>query len=97
MGNHEADKHCLTLYIGGENARSRAAINNLEEICNEDLDEQYEIEVVDIRENPGVAEEEDIVAVPTLIKYLPPPLRRIIGDLSRKEKVIVGLDLKTKQ
>ena len=86
-------KFRLKLYITGHTARSEQAIRNMEKICNEDLDSKYELVVVDVLEDPQLAEDEKIIATPTLVKELPPPLRRLIGDLSDKEKVLLGLDL----
>jgi len=84
----------LTLYVTGQTSRSERAIANLRRICEEDLQGQYQMIVVDVLERPQLAEDEKILATPTLIKALPPPLRRIIGDLSDKDKVLLGLDLK---
>ncbi len=87
------DKFQLKLYISGKTPRSENAIRNLRHICEENLNTQYEIEIIDIIEHPELAEDERILATPTLIKALPPPLRRLIGDLSETEKVLVGLDI----
>ncbi|MEW6734438.1 MAG: circadian clock protein KaiB [Acidobacteriota bacterium] len=87
------NKYLLKLYITGHTARSERAIANLRRICDEELGGQYEMMIIDILERPQLAEDEKIVATPTLIKQLPPPLRRIIGDLSDTEKVLLGLDL----
>lgn len=89
----EHQKFLLKLYITGHTARSERAIKNLRRICNEELNGRYEMQVTDILEQPQLAEDEKIIATPTLIKALPLPLRRIIGDLSDTEKVLVGLDL----
>lgn len=89
----EYQKFLLKLYITGHTARSERAIKNLRRICNEELNGRYEMQVTDILEQPQLAEDEKILATPTLIKALPLPLRRIIGDLSDTEKVLVGLDL----
>ncbi len=86
-------KFALKLYITGKTSKSERAINNLKNICDEELGGQYEMKVIDVLERPQLAEDEKILATPTLIKELPPPLRRIIGDLSDKEKVLLGLDL----
>jgi len=85
----------LRLYIAGETSRSRQAIANLQHICEAEMGADCKIEVVDVLDNPELAEKEKILATPTLIKILPPPLRRIIGDLSQTEKVLVGLDIST--
>jgi circadian clock protein KaiB len=87
------NKYLLKLYITGHTPRSERAIANLERICEEELGGQYEMLVIDILERPQLAEDEKILATPMLIKQLPPPLRRIIGDLSDTDKVILGLDL----
>ena len=86
-------KQVLKLYVCGQTAKTRTAVANLRAICKEDLDNQYEIVVIDILEHPQLAEDEKILATPTLIKQLPLPLRRVIGDLSDKERVLFGLDL----
>lgn len=78
----------------GRSLRAEQAITNLRRICDEDLSGEYDIEVIDVLENPQLAEDEKILATPTLIKKLPPPLRRVIGDLSDKEKVLLGLDIR---
>lgn len=86
-------KYLLRLFVTGQTTRARHAIANLTAICEEQLGGQYEIEIVDVLEQPEVAERDRIIATPTLIKLLPPPVRRIIGDLSDSEKVLLGLDL----
>jgi circadian clock protein KaiB len=86
--------YVLRLYVTGQTPRSRAAIENLQKICEDNLAHRYTLEIVDIYQNPEACREQQIVAAPTLIKSLPLPLRRIIGDLSDQEKVLVGLDLK---
>ncbi len=83
----------LKLYVTGNTARSQRAIANLKRICQQDLQNQYEMVVIDVLARPQLAEDEKILATPTLVKQLPPPLRRIIGDLSDTEKVLLGLDL----
>ena len=87
-------KYVLTLYVTGTSPRTRIAIENLNRICKEDLIGKYELEIVDVLEHPQRAEDERILATPTLIKQLPPPLRRVIGDLSDKEKVLLGLEVR---
>lgn len=77
----------------GKTPRAEKAIANLRRICEEDLKGQYELHIIDVLENPQLAEDEKILATPTLIKRLPPPLRRVIGDLSDKDKVLLGLDV----
>jgi circadian clock protein KaiB len=83
----------LKLYITGQTPRSARAVGNLRKICDEDLGGLYELQIIDILEHPQLAEDEKIMATPTLIKELPPPLRRIIGDLSDKERVLLGLNI----
>lgn len=87
------EKFKLRLYIAGKTAKSERAIANLKEICAVDLKERYVLQVIDVLEHPQLAENEKIIATPTLIKELPPPLRRVIGDLSDAERVLIGLDL----
>lgn len=88
------NKYVLRLYITGQTPKSERAIENLRRICEEELNGQYEMVIIDVLERPQLAEDEKILATPTLIKELPPPLRRIIGDLSDKEKVLLGLELR---
>ena len=90
-------KYLLRLYITGNSVRSRRAIANLLKLCQDELSNQYKLEIIDVLEEPHRAEQERILVTPTLIKQLPPPLQRIIGDLSNREKVIFGLDLITKR
>lgn len=87
------NKFVLKLYITGQTPASARAVANLQKICKQELDDRYELQIIDILERPQLAEDEKILATPTLIKELPPPLKRIIGDLSDKEKVLLGLDL----
>lgn len=84
----------LRLYIAGETSRSMAALANLQKICDEHLAGKYHVEVVDLLKNPHLAEGDQILAVPTLVRRLPPPLKKIIGDLSNSQRVLVGLDLR---
>ena len=88
------DKYILRLYITGATIRSSLAITNLKKICDEYLEGRYELEVIDLYQKPCLAKDEQIIATPTLIKKLPLPFRRIIGDMSNEEKVLMGLDLK---
>jgi len=83
----------LTLYVAGQTPKSVAAIRNLERICSEHLDDSYVVKVVDLKENPKLAREHNIVAIPTLVRQLPVPIQKIIGDLSDTEKVLVHLQL----
>jgi circadian clock protein KaiB len=87
-------KYLLTLYVTGTSPRTKIAIENLDRICKQELDGRYELEIVDVLEHPQRAEDEKILATPTLIKQLPPPLRRVIGDLSDKDKVLLGLEVR---
>ncbi len=84
----------LRLYIAGKTPRAIKAIQNLERICEEHLAGRYRIEVIDLLETPTLAKGDQIVAVPTLVRRLPPPLKKIIGDLSNAERVLVGLDIR---
>lgn len=86
--------YVLRLYVTGTSPRAQVAIANLRRICEQDLRGQYDLEIVDVLEHPEIAESEKILATPTLIKQLPPPLRRVIGDLSDKEKVLLGLEVR---
>jgi circadian clock protein KaiB len=88
------NKYQLKLYITGHTTRSERAISNLRRICEEELRGAYEMHIIDILERPQLAEDEKILATPMLIKQIPPPLRRLIGDLSDTEKVLLGLDLR---
>lgn len=90
-------KFLLKLYVTGQTPKSRRAVSNLRQICETQLAEQYEMEVFDVLEHPQLAEDERIIATPTLIKELPPPIRRVIGDLSNTEKVLLGLDLEPRE
>lgn len=84
----------LRLYIAGKTSRSVTALNNLKKYCEEHLKGQYSIEVIDLLANPQLAEGDQILAIPTLVKKVPEPVRKIIGDLSNREKVLVGLDIR---
>src|ERR1700676_3840544 len=86
--------YVLRLYIAGSTPRSARAISNIRKICEEHLEGRYDLEVVDISQHPTLAEGEQIIAAPTLIKKLPLPLRRFIGDMSHTERILVGLDLR---
>lgn len=83
----------LKLYVTGLTSRSKSAIANLIEICNSEYGENYRLDIIDVLEHPELAEEEKILATPSLIKSLPPPMRRLIGDLSDREKVLHSLDI----
>jgi circadian clock protein KaiB len=84
------------LFVTGASPRTSTAIENLKRICEQELEGRYELEIIDVLENPEMAEDERILATPTLIKSLPLPLRRVIGDLSDKEKVLLGLEVQPK-
>jgi circadian clock protein KaiB len=87
------DRYVLRLYVTGLTPRSARAVNNLRAICDEFLEGRYDLEVIDIYQQPVLTKGEQIIAAPTLIKKLPLPMRRIIGDMSNRERVLVGLDL----
>lgn len=84
----------LRLYVAGQTPKSIAAFSNLKKICEEHLKGKYRIEVIDLLENPTLARGDQILAIPTLVRKLPEPVRKIIGDLSNTERVLVGLDLR---
>ena len=83
----------LRLYVAGQTPKSIAAFSNLKKLCEEHLQGQYRIEVIDLLENPALAKGDQIFAIPTLVRKLPKPIKKIIGDLSNKERVLVGLNL----
>ena len=84
----------LRLYVAGETPKSLAAMENLRRICEEHLQGRYEIEVIDLLEQPQLARGDQIVAIPTVVKKVPKPLRKLIGDLSNTDRVLVGLDIR---
>lgn len=88
------DRYVLKLYVTEITPAIQQAIDTLTNFCEDELTQCYDFRVIDIRENPQLAEDERILATPTLIKELPPPIRRVIGDLSDREKVLLGLDLR---
>ena len=90
----DAGAYTLRLYIAGQTPRSTAALTNLRRICDEHLAGRYTIEVVDLRVHPQLAAGDQILAVPTLVRHLPTPIKRIIGTLSDTDRVLVGLDLR---
>lgn len=92
-GSAEASRWNLRLYVAGQTPRSLTAFKNLKDICEEYLKGQYHIEVIDLMENPTLARGDQILAIPTLVRKLPQPIRKIIGDLSNTERVLVGLDI----
>lgn len=87
----------LRLYVAGKTAKSVAALNNLKKYCEEHLKGQYTIEVIDLLVQPQLAEGDQIFAIPTLVRKVPEPIRKIIGDLSNEEKVLVGLNIRPAQ
>jgi circadian clock protein KaiB len=91
-----ATKYILKLYVTNKTASSVKAIENVKDILKNELNNLYDLEVIDVLKNPQLAEEDKILATPALVKALPPPVRKIIGDLSDREKVLLGLDLTTK-
>jgi circadian clock protein KaiB len=84
----------LRLYVAGQTPKSVAAMNNLKRICDEHPETKCTIEVIDLLKNPKLARDHQIVAIPTVVKAVPSPLRKLIGDLSNKERVLVGLDIR---
>ena len=90
-GGGDPDWWYLRLYVAGQSVKSLRAFANLKDLCERHLAGRYEIEIIDLIENPSLAGGDDILAVPTLVRRLPPPLRKVIGDLSDTERVLVGL------
>ena len=88
-----SDTFLLRLYVAGQTPKSMAAFVNLKKICEEHLAGRYKIQVIDLLENPRLADGDQILAIPTLVRQLPEPVRKIIGDLSNTERVLIGLDL----
>ena len=84
----------LRLYVAGQTPKSVTAFANLKKLCEEYLQGQYQIEIIDLLQHPELAKQDRILAIPTLVRRLPPPMRQIIGDLSNQEKVLLGLDIK---
>jgi circadian clock protein KaiB len=91
---HDSEKWELRLYTAGQTPKSLAAIKNLKKVCEEHLAGRYQIEVIDLLKNPRLAKDDQIVAIPTLVRKLPDPVRKIIGDLSDTERTLVGLQLR---
>jgi circadian clock protein KaiB len=87
-------QYLLKLYVTGKTPKAEAAIANLRRICDDELQGRYELQIIDVLEHPQAAEDDRVLATPTLIKRLPPPLRRVIGDLSDKHKVLLGLEVR---
>lgn len=96
MINNSEEKWHLRLYVAGQTPKSVTALKNLKRYCEEHLKGKYDIEVVDLLQNPQLAEGDQILAIPTLVRKMPEPIRKIIGDLSDTERVLVGLDLREK-
>jgi circadian clock protein KaiB len=92
--NQTGERWDLRLYTAGQSPKSLAALNNLKRICDQHLAGRYSIEVIDLMKNPRLAKDDEIVAIPTLVRKLPAPLRKIIGDLSNEERALVGLQLR---
>jgi circadian clock protein KaiB len=95
-GKPAAPKWELKLYVAGQTAKSLQAFSNLKHICEVHLDGEYHIEVIDLLKNPQLAKGDQILALPTLVRKLPAPVKKIIGDLSNTERVLVGLDLRAR-
>ena len=93
----EPKAYRLRLYVAGQTPKSVLAFNNLKQICEDHLQGRYEIEIIDLLENPQLARGDQILAVPTLVRRLPEPIKKIIGDLSNTERVLVGLDLQERR
>jgi circadian clock protein KaiB len=97
-GSHSRQaKYVLRLYVSGSTLKSALAIENIKRVCEQHLKNRYDLEVIDIYQQANLARDEQIVAAPTLIKRLPLPLRRLIGDLSNEKKVLAGLDVRMRQ
>ena len=96
LGKRESPAYVLRLYVAGTTPRSLRALSNIKAICEEHLHGRYDLQVIDVYQQPGLAKSEHVLAVPTLIKKLPAPLQKWIGDLSNTEQVLVGLDLRPK-
>jgi len=96
MPGKNQEKWELRLYVAGQTPKSTLALSNLRAYCEEYLESKYHIEVIDLLKNPQLAQGDQILAIPTLVKKVPQPIRKIIGDLSDKEKVLVGLDIRKK-
>ncbi len=93
LQKNDNEKYILRLYVAGMSPKSIVAIENIRKICEENLKGRYDLEVIDIYQQPQYAKAEQLLAAPTLIKKLPLPLKRLIGDMSNKERILVGLDL----
>ena len=91
--DHDAERWNLRLYVAGETPKCVQAFQHLKQICEEHLQGRYSIEVIDLLKNPTLAQGDQIIAIPTLVRQLPPPVKKIIGDLTNTERVVVGLNL----
>ncbi|MDF0553478.1 circadian clock KaiB family protein [Kamptonema sp. UHCC 0994] len=94
LNSPESEKWELRLYVAGQTPKSVTAFANLKKLCEEYLCGQYRIEVIDLLQNPNLAKQDHILAIPTLVRKLPAPIRQIIGDLSNQEKVLLGLEIR---
>lgn len=97
LASKSKEKYLLRLFVSGMTPKSIHAIDNLKKICEEQLHGRYDLEIVDISQQPEIVKKDEIIATPTLIKELPKPIRRIIGDLSNKERILIGLNLKPRK
>ena len=97
VAKRQTERYVLRLYIAGLTPRSTLAIQNIRKLCEEHLGGRYDLQVIDVYQYPVLAEGEQIIAAPTLIKKLPLPLRRFIGDMSHTERILLGLDLRVKK
>ena len=97
MPSSEGKAYQLRLYVAGQTPKSALAFTNLKQICEDHLQGRYELEIIDLLENPQLARGDQILAIPTLVRRLPEPIKKIIGDLSNTERVLVGLDLRERQ
>jgi len=97
MRPRNKQKYVLRLYVAGTTPKSIRAVANIKEICEKNLDDRFDLQVIDIYQQPVLAKGEQVIAAPTLIKQLPPPLRKFIGDMSNTDRILVGLDLKPKE
>lgn len=94
LAQHGQERFVLRLYVAGTTAHSARAIANIKSICDEELEGRYELDVVDVYQQPAIVKDEQILALPMLVKRLPSPLRKMIGDLSDRDRVIVALDIR---
>jgi circadian clock protein KaiB len=97
MPSLEGETYQLRLYVAGQTPKSVLAFRNLRQICEAHLQGRYQLEIIDLLENPQLARGDQILAIPTLVRRLPEPITKIIGDLSNTERVLVGLDLRVRQ